>query len=281
MLNHLESRRKNVLIAQSVAEVIRTSLGPNARSKLIVKPGGEIVYSRDGAQVLRELRFENPVALVLAKLSSTLDSATGDGTTSGTILAGALCAAAIPLLERGIHFSAIVSGYHDALQVGLRALQSVSRAVSMDEHALCAVARTCMGNRPGGDVLSACCVAAMLCVRQALPAHVADVPLDRVKLQPVGRGHLGDCRLVRGAVVHRTAAHPYMPHSVQNARIGVLSCALEAPRLRTKHTVAVSTPEEAAALTAARRAAAEEAVTSIVQCGLNVLVRAIVHAPSR
>lgn len=82
--------RHNVLSVMALADILRSSLGPNAHSKLIHTPNGEVVVSQDGAFILRQLRATQPAAAMLVDAVLTLDDYIGDGTTSAAILAASL-----------------------------------------------------------------------------------------------------------------------------------------------------------------------------------------------
>ena len=99
---------------QTVADVIRTCLGPKAMLKMILDPMGGILYvlglyvtfsqtgylivlsflsrlTNDGNAILREIDVAHPAAKNMIELSRTQDEECGDGTTSVIILgAGAL-----------------------------------------------------------------------------------------------------------------------------------------------------------------------------------------------
>ena len=67
---------------QSVADVIRTTLGPRSMLKMILDPMGGIVMTNDGNAILREIDVSHPAAKSMIELSRTQDEEVGDGTTS-------------------------------------------------------------------------------------------------------------------------------------------------------------------------------------------------------
>lgn len=82
--------RENVLAVMALADILRSSLGPNAHSKLIHTPQGDVIVSQDGASILRHLQVTQPATAILVESVLTLDEYIGDGTTSATILAASL-----------------------------------------------------------------------------------------------------------------------------------------------------------------------------------------------
>ena len=73
--------------ALSVANVVKTSLGPIGLDKMLVDDLGEVTITNDGATILAQLEVEHPAARVLVQLSEMQDKEVGDGTTSVVILA--------------------------------------------------------------------------------------------------------------------------------------------------------------------------------------------------
>lgn len=78
----------------SVANIVRSSLGPQGLDKMIVDDVGEVCITNDGnslnhlgATILKKLEVEHPIANLLVQLAQLQDAEVGDGTTSVVILA--------------------------------------------------------------------------------------------------------------------------------------------------------------------------------------------------
>ena len=70
----------------SVADIIRSCLGPKAMLKMLLDPMGGIVLTNDGHAILREIEVAHPAAKSMIELSRTQDEEVGDGTTTVIIL---------------------------------------------------------------------------------------------------------------------------------------------------------------------------------------------------
>ena len=68
-----EVRTQNVTAALSVANVVKTSLGPIGLDKMLVDDLGEVTITNDGATILAQLEVEHPAARVLVQLSEMQD----------------------------------------------------------------------------------------------------------------------------------------------------------------------------------------------------------------
>lgn len=75
----------------SVADIIRSCLGPKAMLKMLLDPMGGIVLTNDGHAILREIEVAHPAAKSMIELSRTQDEEVGDGTTTVIILGTFIC----------------------------------------------------------------------------------------------------------------------------------------------------------------------------------------------
>mgnify|MGYP002784690293 CR=1 FL=1 len=125
----------NIEAAKTMADVIRTCLGPRAMLKMVIDQMGGIVVTSDGNAILRELDVAHPAAKSMLEVCRTQDESVGDGTTSVVVLTGEFLAAAMPLLERKIHPITIIQGYRKAMSIGLKALNDISLKVDPSDDA--------------------------------------------------------------------------------------------------------------------------------------------------
>ena len=77
-----KAQLSNINAAKTVADIIRTCLGPRAMLKMLLDPMGGIVLTNDGNAILREVEVPHPAAKSMIELSRTQDEEVGDGTTS-------------------------------------------------------------------------------------------------------------------------------------------------------------------------------------------------------
>jgi T-complex protein 1 subunit gamma len=106
----------NIQAAKTIADVIRTCLGPRAMLKMLMDPMGGIVMTNDGNAILREIQVKNPAAKTMIEISRTQDEEVGDGTTSVIVLAGEMMSVAEPFLAQQMHPTVIISAYRQALE---------------------------------------------------------------------------------------------------------------------------------------------------------------------
>ncbi|KAJ1861442.1 T-complex protein 1 subunit gamma [Coemansia sp. RSA 2703] len=110
------AQMSNIAAGKTVADVVRTCLGPRAMLKMLLDPMGGITLTNDGFAILRECEVAHPAAKSMIELSRTQDDEVGDGTTSVIILAGEMLAISAPFLERKIHPVVILRAFQKALE---------------------------------------------------------------------------------------------------------------------------------------------------------------------
>ena len=74
-----------------------------------------------------------PAAKMLVELARSQDAAAGDGTTSVTVICGALLTACLKLLERGMHPTVVSDGFARAAEVALEAVESLAIPVDLGD----------------------------------------------------------------------------------------------------------------------------------------------------
>lgn len=62
-------RTTNVTAILAVANIVRSSLGPNGLDKMLVDNIGDVTITNDGANILKRLEVQHPAAKVLVDLS--------------------------------------------------------------------------------------------------------------------------------------------------------------------------------------------------------------------
>jgi len=133
----------------SVANIVRSSLGPQGLDKMIVDDVGEVTITNDGATILKKLEVEHPTANLLVQLAQLQDSEVGDGTTSVVILAAELLKRAQELVKMKVHPTNIISGYKIAAREACRYIED-KLAISVEtlgEEALANCAKTSMSSK--------------------------------------------------------------------------------------------------------------------------------------
>ncbi|MEJ1275435.1 t-complex protein 1 [Cricetulus griseus] len=125
-------RSQNVMAAASIANIVKSSLGPVGLDKMLVDDIGDVTITNDGATILKLLEVEHPAAKVLCELADLQDKEVGDGTTSVVIIAAELLKNADELVKQKIHPTSVISGYRLACKEAVRYI-SENLIINTDE----------------------------------------------------------------------------------------------------------------------------------------------------
>lgn len=237
----------NLQTAIDLSDIVRTSLGPMARDKLIVKANGELLITNDGRTLLEEMQIKHPIGRLLVNLSKNQDANVGDGTTSVVVFCGRLCSEALKLRQKGYHPLEIINGYKIALKhalIELRNLQIVEYKKEHFKKELCRAAKTSLNSKMVNrdrDRLAQLCVDAVLLTCND---ERRDCNLNLIKLDYKENGTLEQTKLYHGIVLEKSFSSENMLKMKKDVKIAVLSCPLEPPRPKTKHFVNITTPEQ-------------------------------------
>uniref|UniRef100_A0A4Y0BKG1 T-complex protein 1 subunit gamma n=1 Tax=Anopheles funestus TaxID=62324 RepID=A0A4Y0BKG1_ANOFN len=231
-----ESGRKvqleNINAGKTIADLIRTCLGPQAMMKMLMDPMGGIVMTNDGNAILREITVQHPAAKSMIEIARTQDEEVGDGTTSVIVLAGEMLSVAEQFLQQQIHPTVIIRAYREALEEMVRILQDeVSIELDRtDKKKLSDVVKSCVGTKFVGRWSD-------LAVRIALDA-VETVTLTEngrteidikkyAKVEKIPGGSIDDSCVLRGIMLNKDVTHPKMRRYIEKPRIVLLDCPLE------------------------------------------------------
>jgi len=82
-----EAQRNNIMAAKTVAETVKTTLGPRGMDKMLVSSIGDVTITNDGATIMKELDVQHPAAKMLVEVAKAQDNEVGDGTTTAVVFA--------------------------------------------------------------------------------------------------------------------------------------------------------------------------------------------------
>lgn len=221
----------NITAAKTVADVIRTCLGPKAMLKMILDPMGGILLTNDGNAILREIDVAHPAAKNMIELSRTQDEECGDGTTSVIILAGEILAQSLSQLERDIHPVVIISAYNKALKEALNIVNKIAKPIdTTDDKQMLTLIKTSIGTKFSARWSDLMCSLALNAVRTVAQNTDGQVTVDikrYARVEKVPGGEIEESRVLDGVMVNKDITHPNMRRRIVNPRVVLLDCALE------------------------------------------------------
>ena len=268
-------RESNIVAAKAVADAVRTSLGPRGMDKMISSPKGEVVITNDGATILKQMEVSHPTAKMLVDLSKSQDIEAGDGTTTVTVIAGALLNAAQTLLEKGIHPTVISESFLMAAKKSEEILQAMSVPVDLaDREQLIRAASTSLNSKVisnNAGLLAPLAVDAILKIID--PATAVNCDLRDIKVVKKMGGTIDDTELVDGLVFAQKASHAAGgPTKIANAKIGLVQFCLSAPKTDIEQNIVVSDYSQMDRILKEERKYILDMCKKIQKSGCNVLL---------
>ena len=272
-----QAQRNNIIAAKTIAEIVRTSLGPRGMDKMLVNNLGDVTITNDGATILKEIDVQHPAAKMMVEISKATDNEVGDGTTSTVVLAGSLLSKAEDLIAKDVHPTVIVDGYRMACDKAIEILREASTKVDpTDKQVLGKIARTAMGSKlvsVNADPLSKIVIDAVLAVAEKVSGDSNfKVDTDSIKVEKKAGGSIEDTKLIQGIVLDKEVVHGGMPKRVENANIALLNAALEIEKTEMSAEIRISDPQQMQMFLEEENRMLKSMVDKISAAGANVLV---------
>ncbi|KYR01830.1 chaperonin containing TCP1 epsilon subunit [Tieghemostelium lacteum] len=246
-LRGIEAQKSHILAAKTIANIMRSSLGPKGMDKMIVSQDGDVTVTNDGATILDNMQVDNQIAKLLVQLSKSQDDEIGDGTTGVVVLAGALLEQAEGLIEKGIHPCRISEGFELACKIAQEHLKKISDKIDFSREnlePLIKAAMTCLGSKIVNRFHRQMGEIAVKAVLSVADLDRKDVNFENIKLEGREGGKLEDTQLISGILIEKGISHPQMPTTIKDAKICLLTCPFEPPKLKTKNSIEISNAED-------------------------------------
>ncbi|CAK7204406.1 T-complex protein 1 subunit gamma [Sporothrix eucalyptigena] len=245
-----KAQLSNISAAKTVADIIRSCLGPKAMLKMLLDPMGGIVLTNDGHAILREIEVSHPAAKSMIELSRTQDEEVGDGTTTVIILAGEILAQALPQLERNIHPVVIIAAFKRALKDALEIIEEISLPIDVnDDKAMYGLINSSIGTKFVSRWSRLMCDLALKAVRTVVwdigNGGRPEVDIKRyARIEKVPGGEIEDSRVLDGVMLNKDITHPKMRRKIENPRIVLLDCPLEYKKGESQTNIEISKEED-------------------------------------
>ena len=269
-----DARRSNMMAAQIISEVLKSTLGPRGMDKMLIDSLGDITITNDGATVLDEIDVQHPAAKMMIEVAKTQDAEVGDGTTTAVILSGELLKKAEDLLDQNIHPSIIISGYRKASEKAIETLEKLAIDVDLDDReTLMNLATTSMRSKAVSIARTHLAGIAIDSIKQIIEERngeiIADV--DNVQIVKKEGKSLEETELVRGIIIDKEVVHAGMPKQVSGAKIALVDAALEVEKTEFDAEVRIRSPDAIKAFLDQEAEMLKKMVERVKNSGANVL----------
>jgi thermosome len=270
-----DAQQNNIEACKTVANAVRTTLGPKGMDKMMVDSVGDLVVTNDGVTILDEMNLEHPAAKMMVEVAETQEEEVGDGTTTAVVLAGELLKQAEDLLEQDIHPTVITKGYRLARERSTQVLENISEDVELgDSDVLQKVAMTAMTGKSAEsarDYLAEIAVDAVEQVAEDQDDRVV-VNQDNIKLEKKGGGSVENTELVQGVILDKERVQSGMPSKVEDAKIALIDSPIEVKETSTDAEININDPSQMKNFVEQEEEQLKEMVEAIDEAGANVVL---------
>ncbi len=214
----------NVNAVQAIASAVEGTIGSKGLDTMLVDSLGDVVITNDGITILSRMEVNHPAARMVINAARAQEAEIGDGTTTATIVAGALLTAGLAQAVRGVPVTRIIEGIRHGMAVAISALEErSSRVDSVSDPLLEQVAL--VAGRGHADI-------ARLVVEAAGMVGADKLREPGFKLaDTIIAKESADSAVISGVIVDKEPMNEAMPRAVDGARILVLDDALEPEQL--------------------------------------------------
>ena len=116
-----------------LANAVKCTLGPRGRNVVLEKKFGAPTSTKDGVTVAKEIELEDPRenmgAQLVREVASKTSDVAGDGTTTATVLAQAICREGVKAVTAGANPMDLKRGIEKAVEKAIEEIQKLSRSV--------------------------------------------------------------------------------------------------------------------------------------------------------
>jgi thermosome len=265
----------SILTARIFFNVMSSSLGPRGMYKMIVDELGSMTITSVGANILKEIDAENPVAKMLVEMAQTQDAEVGDGTISVILLASQLLDQSDKLTDAGIHPKVISEGFIKASRIALKHLEKIAVKVDPNDKSwLRKIAETSLSSKLVAsykEQIAELAVNAILSIRKG---GYYGIDIDDAKIIKIQGGTLRETSLIEGIVLNEKIVHPSMPRSIKKAKIALMDYPLEfeKTRFRGEAEIDISSAKQMEIFPKEEEKVVEDVVNKVADSGANVLI---------
>lgn len=210
----------NVNAVRAIASAVEGTIGSKGLDTMLVDRFGDVVITNDGITILTRMDVNHPAARMVINAAKAQEEEVGDGTTTATIIAGALLGEGANQVIRGVPVTRVIEGIRAGIGLALAAIKAKARPVAADdEQVLLQVAR--VAGREHEDIAQAVVRAARMIGREKLNEPGFKL-MDTVVAEEGAENEV-----FNGVIVDKERLNKQMPREVRDVRLLIVDDALE------------------------------------------------------
>lgn len=129
-----ETLLNNANAARVISQAVEGTLGPKGLDIMMVDRFGDVVITNDGVTILNLMEVNHPAARMIINAAKAQQSEVGDGTTTTTIMAGALVAEGCQQVLKGVPVTRVIDGINQGVNKAIELVESNSRRLNDNDY---------------------------------------------------------------------------------------------------------------------------------------------------
>jgi len=205
---------------KAIASAVEGTLGPKGLDTMLVDKFGEVVITNDGVTILTTMEANHPAAKMMINIAKAQQAEIGDGTTTATVMAGALVSEGVEQVVKGVPVTRVIEGIRAGIARAVELLKQRADSIKgMDDPALKQAAL--IAGREHSDIAELVVEAARMTGRDKLTEP--SFKLSDTVIAEEG----AENEVFMGVIINKERMNKHMPRQVSNAKILVIDDALE------------------------------------------------------
>jgi len=270
-----DAQMNNISAARTIADSVRSSLGPRGMDKMLVDSMGDVVITNDGVTILKEMDVQHPAAKMLVEVAKTQDAEVGDGTTTSVILAGELLKKATDMIDSNVHPTIITAGYRLANDKAQEILKKVSKKISInDDKLLNQIAQTAMISKQvnaSKEYFSQMVVDAVKTIIDKTDDGKYFADLKNIQTVKKAGANMEETKMVKGLIIDKEPVSDSMPKKVKDAKIALIDAAFEVKKTEIEAKIHITDPGQLNAFVQEEENMLKDMVAKVKKAGANVV----------
>ncbi len=210
----------NVGAIKAVGEAIEGTLGPKGLDCMLIDESGSVIITNDGVTILKSMDINHPAARILISAAEQQEESVGDGTTTATVIAGAMISAGVEQIVKGVPVTKVIEGIRIGIQRTLELL--TTQAITVNDLKSPILERIAyIAGRENLQIAKLVIEAARILAEEKLKEPGFQLAAQVSALDGV------ESAIIRGTVINREPLNIMMPRKFGSAKILIIDDSLE------------------------------------------------------
>ncbi|MGI6588797.1 MAG: TCP-1/cpn60 chaperonin family protein [Peptococcia bacterium] len=216
-LSALLTNAKAIMV---IAQAVEGTLGPKGLDTMLLDQLGDVIITNDGVTILELMDVNHPAARMLINMAKAQQEEIGDGTTTATILAGALVNEGVNQVRKGVPVVKVIEGMSLGVKKAIQALTEKAISITSGKDSLL--------NKTAGVAARGNEDIADLVIKAVLLLGKKKLLEPSFKLAEIIRAVEGaENQVVSGVIIDKEPVNTEMPKKLKDVKVLVVDDALE------------------------------------------------------